>query len=545
MIKLQLVTTILMVSGVQSTDLEIIDSANYGPCGLTSFFLVCRLRDVPVDWKTANALLGPPSQEGTHSFEEIARAAEQVGLYPIGVTTDAGHLGDLPMPAIVQVLDPRRANTPAHLVVLAAANSANVIIVDPPGPPFSLPVERFAEVWTRNILLFVRTEKERDEISHGAWRTTIWRFAMIGAAGTGFAAFAALMIRVHGWTLLRRVFVAIGVLFALAGAIYGITWLLIFVSTPECVFPDPDIELGELPPGSRTIHVPIRNEGTGPLFFRAIRSSCTCASVKFPDRINGHGTGMIEVELSVSRGPQTARLTIQSNAPGPDRLVHVHWHGRYEPVLHPVHIVSRFAAVERPFERTLRVIYPSGPKALPPVLMRVECESPFVSVQQGSDHPVAPDSGNTPGLSFRELDLKLAVKPPAPGARIETECFVSIRQGENTYRLGFLLSLRFLAGIVTPESAGILFTAPSPADLVGQDRLLRVTVTDNSRELEITDLPAWLACDQTVAGHDARVLRFRVTRPPESLFVSHVLQLGVQGESGKQVPLAIHCVTTR
>src|SRR5947209_1869590 len=90
---------LLSVTTAQPYTGEVVEPSDYGPCGLNSFFLVCRLLDVPVEWDEAKTLLGPATEEGTHSFAQIARAAEAVGLYPVGLKADAARLGQLPMPA--------------------------------------------------------------------------------------------------------------------------------------------------------------------------------------------------------------------------------------------------------------------------------------------------------------------------------------------------------------------------------------------------------------------------------------------------------------
>ena len=142
---------------------DVVNSADYAPCGLNSFYLVCRLLDAPVEWQRAKELLGDAGPDGMHSFQDIARAGEAVRLYPVGLKTEVARLADLPVPAIVHVRDPRRANNPPHLLVLLRCDPESVILLDPPMPAYSLPVEDFAKVWTGHILVFARDQPS-------AWR---------------------------------------------------------------------------------------------------------------------------------------------------------------------------------------------------------------------------------------------------------------------------------------------------------------------------------------------------------------------------------------
>jgi hypothetical protein len=113
----------LAVGPAQLQD-EGVNRADYAPCGLNSFFLGCRLLEPPVRWEEAKELLGPLGTYGIHSFADIARAGEAAGLYPVGLMTNLDRLGDLPMPAIILVREPRRANNSLHLLVSCAGTRA-------------------------------------------------------------------------------------------------------------------------------------------------------------------------------------------------------------------------------------------------------------------------------------------------------------------------------------------------------------------------------------------------------------------------------------
>src|SRR5207253_8673334 len=76
---------------------------DYSPCGITSLFLVCKIRQVDVEWNALKELVGPAEVDQTHSFEDISRAAAALGMHPVGLQVSRASLNGLPMPAIVQV----------------------------------------------------------------------------------------------------------------------------------------------------------------------------------------------------------------------------------------------------------------------------------------------------------------------------------------------------------------------------------------------------------------------------------------------------------
>ena len=100
---------------------------------------------------------------------------------------------------------------------------------------------------------------------------------------------------------------------------------------------------------------------------------------------------------------------------------------------------------------------------------------------------------------FDELDLQLTVTPASPGTRLETVCHLTVRQGEQTYKLGFLMSVRFAQERIVADVPGFVFMAAALRDLVGRERVLRVSAIGSS-EVEVIGLPDWLSCEQHAAG---------------------------------------------
>jgi hypothetical protein len=562
--KASLLLALLLGVGPGQLPDEAVNRADYAPCGLDSFFLVCRLLEVPVRWEEAKELLGTPGTDGTHSFADIARAGEAAGLYPVGLKTEVARLGDLPMPAIVHVRDPRRADNPPHLLVMLRCDAGSVILLDPPMPAYSLSAEQFATVWTGNILVFARGPQEAQRLRGGASRTALALAAILAAFLTGLLALGGMVVRWRqvgpsksprpsavnerpGHERVRRILswrrVAMGacLVIVVVGAVGLVGAFLPRERSPRCTLPDAEIELGELDPGTFQTRVSVRNDGTGPLAISAVRSSCTCASVKAPAQVEAGATSMLDVDLNISRGPQRAVLTIESNDPRGDKKLSLWWHGRSRPVLHPVRVVADAAPADQPFEKTLKLIYPGGEKAIQPHLERVECDSPHVTVREGQRQVVEGPGGYT----FSELDFHVSITPPGPSGHLDTVCQLTIQQGDQTHQLAFLVSIQFLGGKVKPESAGVIFAATSPHDLVGQERMLRVAVPTGQSELDVAELPDWLTCDQEAEGESQRGLRFHLTHPPERRFTQHTVFLRLRGEPGPGVPVVIHCVASR
>lgn len=79
---------------------------DYAPCGVVSLFLAARMRNVPTSLEQVSELVGPLGPDRTHSFEDLSKAARELGMMPIGLRADRLALRTLPLPAIVQIRDP-------------------------------------------------------------------------------------------------------------------------------------------------------------------------------------------------------------------------------------------------------------------------------------------------------------------------------------------------------------------------------------------------------------------------------------------------------
>lgn len=538
-----------LAATAQLLEEETVQTSDYAPCGLNSFFLVCRLLDVPLQWDEARELLGSADSEGMHTFAQIARASDAVGLFPIGLQTNLKGLQQLPMPAILQVRDPSRARHPPHFLVLVAFEAGQAILLDPPGPEYTLYSAELDSVWTGNVLVFPRSGQEADELRSGAWTTLYFRAGILSSLiilglalgilgkrhfvsrprSTAFqlSSFSALWSR-------RVILRLVGISFLLA-AILSFAWK----PTPHLAIVESELVFDELLPGSHHIQVPVSNQGRAPILISRIQSSCTCASVTFPEKLSPGESSVIDVDLRVSRGPQRAVLLVDSNDPGGPQRITIWWHGQSRPVLHPVYISGTVPA-DKPYQRSLKVIFPGGKDVLDVDLVRVVCASPYVSIIPGSCRRVAKQVGNA---VFGELELHLSVRPPARSSYISLPCELEVRQGEKTYRLGFFLALRFLGDQLRPEAPGLVFSGMSRSELVGQTRQLRVGTSGAPGPIFIRGLPSWLACEQHPEADGQQELDFRIVQPPIGTALPSTIALVAKGDSGPGVPIDIYCIT--
>lgn len=535
----------LAISMPQTDEISAVKLSDYTiPCGLNSFYSICRLLDVSIEWESAKNLLGQTMPDGTHSFEQIANAANSLGLHPIGLKSSIERIYELPMPAIVHVRDLRRPNSPTHLLVLVSADETSVILLDPPGSAYSLPLTQFESVWTGNILVFAQSELQLQELRSGAMKTKIAVYSLYLAIA--FAITAIGLILIFNWRIImtRRLIISIPVSLAIIAVV--IIWYTIVNREPKCELSNSDIDLGQLKIGPFMTEVSLLNSGNSTLLISAVRSSCTCTSVKAPKKVEPRETATIYVTVNVSGGPQHAVLTIESNDHSSSKKVYLSWVGEHKPVLHPVNIEPQTVRGDIAYRKILQVIYTGGDNSLRPSLESVECDSPYVKVTEADYRSVAqPASASTGGRTIGELDLLLEIKPPSQGITVNSPCYLIIRQGKEKYRLQCRLMVKFLGSQLIPESDGILFSASLPSELVEQVRTLRIFTSDYSGKLKLEGLPSWVTCEQETIDKGQCLLHFRVKQSPDSGQSVDCIRLGIPGEPSSIIPIKIHHITAR
>lgn len=536
----------VLALGADPTPEPLAKRADYQSCGLNSFYTICRLLDVPVSLGESRQLLGPPGSDDGHSFDDLTRAGRAVGLHPLALRTDLARLRQLPMPAIVHVIDGRQAAPQFHLLVILRVDEDRVVLLDPPMPAYYLPNDDFAKVWTGNVLLFPSDQAAVDELTVGAWHTRLSQVVL--PVGGGVAVVALLLAGVGlvrrdrfvaGWNRTPRwVKGGVGVfLLLLAGA-----GIIAFVATrppanARCEFVNLETELGELDPGTHVVEIKLKNTGDIPLEVTAVQSSCTCASVTAPPSIPPGGTGVLRADLNIGRGPQRTTFVVKSNDPSGDKTIRLLWSGRSRPILHPWNVDVDDAPSDRPSEQVVRLIFPSGDRALRPQLVGVECDTPGVAVTQGETRMASTEEFI--GRRFGETDLRVTVQPPTNGLPIRTTAKLSIKHGDQTFHLSVPVTVHFRRPDLVPDSRGVLFAGEDRRALVGAERTVRVAGT--APKLDFPDLPTWLAVDQHREAN-VIILRIRLTAVGDTS--GHAI-IHLRDGRGPDVPIAVHVLAAR
>jgi hypothetical protein len=533
---------------------------DYAPCGVVSLYLACRIRAVPVTWEQLQSLVGPPGPDGSHSFEDLSRAAMQLGLHPIGLHTGREALNDLPMPAVIQVINPHRPDLPPHLLVLLRTEVDGVFLLDAPFPANFTPNSQFQEYWTGNVLVLALDEQQAQRVRSIALAQ---RGLSVAFWGWGALGGVSLLVLVRPWrwrgksasgstnahlgfgrAILRAPArfpkSSAGLLTAIL--LTAILSKLLWKAKPSCVLEKPVVDLGIVAPGEHTIPVALRNAGDQPLRISAVNSNCTCGViVKHPDVIEARQRGTVEVLLQTSSGSRSIRLQVLSNDPAGPKNVVLTWHGEVTPLLIPSFIHSSPVPCDLAYERTIQVVYPGGKSAPIPRLERFECNSPLMSVREGRNDPLAKKFGRS-GLVTNilgELDLQLRVQaPPQPGW-LRAQCKFFLKYGKSTVPLTLPIAIPFTAGPLAPDVDAITFSSGRLEELKGQERLVRVTDRAPGGEIIIQDVPDWLEAKVLSRSANESLLRLRLLKSPPGLFVSRSVTIARARDARSKVVLPV------
>lgn len=519
---------------------------DYASCGVVSLYLVCRMRDISATWEQMEELVGSPGPDGSHSFEQLSRAAGQLGLHPVGLQVNRQALSSLPMPLIVQMQNPHRPDLPPHLLVLLKAAADGVVLLDAPFSPNFLPDSRFLEFWTGNVLAFAPDAQSAQSLRTIAHAQTGLYAVLWAWGGVGGGLLLLGLVVSQGRLILprlrrsKRLLFAILLLLLVSAPVWGIIKLAV-KTKPHCVLDTPVIHLGELVPGEHPISVSLMNPGDEPLHISTVKSSCTCAVVQHPETVGARQRATIQVEIYVSPGPRSAVLEILSNDPDGSKNVAITWHGTTKPYLVPAWIQSLPIPFDRDYERIVHVVYPGGKTALVPQLERFECDSPFVHVYPGRNDPTARKYGRSGLLTDiqGELDLHLRVQAPRKPQSMQAECKLFFKYGKSTVPVTLPIFIPFTTGPLTPDADSITFAAARPEELKGQTRLVQVSVRDAKPDVLVRQVPDWLECKIMSQSGNKALLSLQIKDRPPKPFASATLQLSQGSGDTPIVPLPI------
>jgi hypothetical protein len=509
--------------------------------------------------------MGQPGPDGELNFAEMAGAAERVGLHPVALEAGRAAFDDLPMPAIVQVHDSRFPDELPHFLVLLRPESDGMWLLDAPFPAYFLPEDRFKQSWTGKIMIFAESQAEADRIKETSNRYDVVMWAasvllVVGLLPIGYitikwvkrigpnmARGLAVMIKVlggrgqPGWS---RIHVGTLIVFFFLGG--GLAAVLVRQHArslpPECIFDEPVIDLGELKRGGQKALVSMQNQGDELLQIAEIQSSCSCAIVNHPTTISPHDSALIDVELNVGPGPGGAHLTVLSNDPTGAKHVSLRWHGKTVPFLNPRWIADSEARLDRPYERTIYLLYPGGKSALRPKLEGFECPNASIEIRAGRDDPLATRFA-TSGLLTKilgQVELHLRIKPTSVPSIVRTVCLLNIKYGEDHLKIRLPILLTFSGGQLSSSASAVTFSAANQKELISQVRTVTVTDQDPNGELEVGDVPRWLSCNIERKNDREHVIQVKLLKAPETALAQQSLIITRKNKPNTSIPLKVN-----
>ncbi|MEX0677736.1 MAG: DUF1573 domain-containing protein [Pirellulales bacterium] len=583
---LQIACAILLLAPDGSTDRSAVFLDEYAPCGTSSLYLVCRLRAVHADFQQVERLLGAPDADGWHSFADLTKAAQKLGLHPLGVHVDRAALGGLPTPSIVHSEDPVAG---PHLSVLLACADEGAYILDAPYQARLVPWSLFNEYWTGNVLVFPSSDVERARLKSQlpnphvlnvlfwillfdvialafvvAWlalSTVRNPEATADAAAIGKSTEAiagepvdpdlSKAFHARAWRLWHRPrFSPWGALAGLCAAFAGAGVLTIIyfqydvsqvVSfSPRLSFDKPVIDLGEFPPGDYERSIVLYNTGWNSLMISRVESSCSCAVVTKPESIARFSSTDMKVKFAVAPGRGHANFVLHSNDPGGPRDVTLRWFGSEKPMLLPRRIAGGISPLDKPYERTVEIAYPGGRSPIVPELRRAACETGNVHVEVLRNDPKAFRTASelSQFSTIGYLSLRVRVDAPQRPEHLNTSVALTVGYGKHEYELKLPVSVRFVGPLdAQPDCA--VFAGLTPTDLENQSRTIRLVAHKDSGSLAVLKSPKWLRCELSPTNEDTSELHMVVVEPPPSGLSSDTLEIGSETDPDIRLPISV------
>jgi Peptidase C39 family/Protein of unknown function (DUF1573) len=538
---------------VPSTE-EAINWDDYAPCGLVSLYLTCQMQDKAVSWEEVKKLVGPPRPDGELNFANLATAASQLGMHPVGLEVSRASLHNLPMPAIIQVRDPQYPDELPHFLVLLRPEADGVRLLDAPFPPYFLPEDRFQLAWTGKILVFAQDEKQAQQIRDFTNSSTATPWINWGLLGGGAILLSVLGVMGRPWrskvsstpstaatigtpdrrfagSMKKPLFIAGSLLF-LTAVFSSLPFLPVFLRAkevpPRCEFDAQVMNLGELTPGTHSIQVPIKNSGSKPLQITQASSNCSCcAVVRSPDQIEPQQSTTLDTQLQVIPGTRTIQVTVESNDPEGPKHILLYWHGKAEPKLLPRWISATNVPLDHPYERTVKLIYPGGKSALVPHLKSYQCDRQGVEVHEGRNDPLS-SKFTTLGLLTNiigEMELHVRIQPPSKPEHLQAYCKLLLTYGKDEQTINLPLIISFAGGQLAPDVSSVTFSAAHHEELLSQERLVRIPDQDPRGEINVSNAPSWLSCEIQRTTDKAHLLRLKVVSVPPALPEQDVIHI--------------------
>jgi hypothetical protein len=516
------------VTSASPVNPEVVQFEDYAPCGKTSLFAVLQLLGSDASWEHLSMLLDPFETNKTHSLADLSSAARELGFYSLGIKLSKQQLRDLPLPCIVHVRD--FLGEPSHFIVLLVVQGDGIIKLDAPRPPEFQSWAEFDSSWTGNALVIA---KSRFVIDSLALRTSYY-YLWILLAGLLLLVF----LYSSNWKMAIMKAFAICVssvrfgssnsvlAFALkAGAavvvIGGVAFAVLFVQ--EDVHAQINLDrsvrdLGELSLGPHSEQIKITNTGRGALEILGTTSDCSCASILAPGTLQSEQSGVLDIRLDVSAGPHLVVLTIESNDPFGPKRVALKYVGSSDIRTVPPRVYA-WARNDEPFEKIVKVLYPSGQSLAKPEFAGFECSLPSVRIESIGKA----DAVNGDENSFNEFSLRVSVMPSDIPQLLETNSRVFFRQGDVGRELSLPISINFVGPMMCNPSS-LLFASPAPNDIIGRTRIIDL----KTRKCSGNAIRSVLSKNE-----QGQKLELRVVSAPPLDFAAHTIQFKLNGNTCK------------
>jgi ABC-type bacteriocin/lantibiotic exporter with double-glycine peptidase domain len=178
-----------------------VDYKDYRACGLTSFYSMCLILGLEVDFNSVRDLLRPAA-DGANSLAELSEAARAVGLTPVvaELPVEREVLRMVPGPAILHTKRLEGQPRGSHfLVYLGETASGAFSVLDPPYPPETVDWDRLSKLWTGFVLIPARNDTEAQAIKEALRAQTLKWWTDPGLWSAGALGIALAWVGSRGW----------------------------------------------------------------------------------------------------------------------------------------------------------------------------------------------------------------------------------------------------------------------------------------------------------------------------------------------------------
>ena len=523
---------------------------DYDPCAQVALYTVVRLKNLDVEWDQVVSTVGPTAVDGTHTLLDIKQASQELGLNCVAVRTVVNQLKSFPMPAILHVR-PDLESSKHHFMTAVAAEEEGVWLLDPPQRHAFVSWERLKQHWTGHVMLFPNTTEQENYFTRSAAVATVDTILFWIAWFLFFVVLIAVLTTFMSRSLLKHrpmrvkslaATIALAVLFIAVVIIGGATGVGNLTSPSELnntrgpsLQVDADmLDFGTLSLGSQTVELPITNVGHSTLQIQQIEPSCSCTVVKFPSHIPAGSCGRLSIDVSVSRGRQSSRLLIRSNAVKGPKVLQLKWTGLSDVALDPPKIQEVSHVSGSVITRRVALVFPGSESArTSPQIKQIRCSSPRVSVVNPKDEIKWFKAFNLEGVysGFGEKILHLRIEPSEVELILREKVSLTLKMeaGEQ------ILELPIIVEYNAPLSSNcIVFSGSRLGELLGLRRRLRVFKAVADGMLSVLDSPDWLDCQIVRDKGGLEEVEISIVKvPPASVYTAQVVVGSKVSDRGK------------